>query len=85
MAPSNACSLSTNERHDAQCQYLLWKLRPSLDLKEHFRKLAVLFLFDQDPDHEELEAEKDLVMAESQAAYKKAADRMERDEANHPL
>ena len=54
-------------------------------MKEHFRKLAVLFLFDQDPDHEELEAEKDLVMAESQAAYKKAADRMERDEANHPL
>ena len=35
-----------------QCQ-----LDPALI--EHFRKLALYFLFDEDPDHEELEAEKD--------------------------
>ena len=52
---------------------------------EHFRQLAVLFLFNEDPDHEELEAEKDLVMQESKAAYAKSAERMARDEANHPL
>ncbi len=58
-------------------------LDPSL--LEHFRQLAVLFLFNEDPDHEELEAEKDLVMQESKAAYAKSAERMARDEANHPL
>lgn len=55
------------------------------ELLEHYRKLAILFLFNEDPDHEELEAEKDLVQAESKAAWSRAAERMAEDEANHPL
>ena len=54
-------------------------------LIEHYRKLALLFLFDEDPDSEMLEAEKDLVYTESQASWKKNAERMAENEANHPL
>ena len=55
------------------------------DVLEHYRKLAINFLWEEDPDHEELEAEKDLVLEESKAAYKRAAEKMAEDEANHPL
>ena len=47
--------------------------------------MSINFLFDEDPDHEELEAEKDLVLEESKAAYKRAAEKMAKAEAAHPL
>lgn len=37
---------------------------------EHYRKLAVHYIFDEDPEQEELEAEKKLVQEESAKAYK---------------
>ena len=55
------------------------------NLLEHYRQLAVMFLFNEDPDKDDLEAEKDLVLAESKAAYAKSAERMAKNEANHPL
>lgn len=55
------------------------------NLLEHYRQLAVMFLFNEDPDKDELEAEKDLVLEESKAAYAKSAERMAKNEANHPL
>ena len=55
------------------------------ELVEHLRKLAIFFIFNEDPDAEELEAEKDLVHEESKKAYARAAERMAEDEANHPL
>lgn len=50
---------------------------------EHFRKLSRMFLFDEDPDHEALEAEKDQVHQESQAAWKRNADKWAAQEENY--
>ena len=42
-----------------------------------------MFLFDEDPDHEALEAEKDQVHQESQAAWKRNADKWAAQEENY--
>lgn len=66
-------------------EHIVAKVQLDAALIEHFRKLVIFFIFNEDPDQEELEAEKDQVHRESKAAYARAAERMERDEANHPL
>ena len=42
----------------------------------HYKKLGLFFVFDEDPEHEEIEAEKQLVISESQASQLKNAERM---------
>lgn len=54
-------------------------------LVEHYKELAIFFIFNEDPDAADLEAEKDHVHEESKKAYARAAERLAEDEANHPL
>ena len=43
---------------------------------EHFYKMSLFFLFNEDPDKDDLETEKTQVQKESDAAYLRSAARM---------
>ena len=46
------------------------------ELVEHFYKMSLFFLFNEDPDKDDLETEKTQVQKESDAAYLRSAARM---------